>query len=167
MITPNKLPKKAVSNLTDRLTNEYEAHRVYRYVSNCLRNKGFEIAADYYASEAADELTHAEKLQKFASDWNVELELKPLGKVEVPEETLDGIVSYTYTMEYNLLKAYQKDYMDAFEDGDLYLAFFLKELIDIQSKSVAEISDKINAMQLFDTTDKNWLFNFEKKVFKV
>lgn len=168
MITPTKLPKKTVTILSELLKKEYEAHRMYRYVSNCLRNKGYNIAAAYYASEAESELKHAEKLQKFASDWNVELSLLPLGEPDIPEseETLYGIVCYTYKMENDLLQLYKKRYIEHFEDGDLEVAFFLQEFVNIQCSSVIEISEQINAMMLFDQTDRNWLYNFEKKVFK-
>lgn len=168
MITPTKLPKKSVTILSELLKKEYEAHRMYRYVSNCLRNKGYNIAAAYYAAEAESELKHAEKLQKFASDWNVELSLLPLGEPDLPEneETLDGIVSYSYKMENDLLQIYKKRYIEHFEDGDLEVAFFLQEFVNIQCSSVVEVSEQINAMMLFDQTDKNWLYNFEKKVFK-
>lgn len=167
MITLSKLPKKTLNNLSERVKNEYEAHRFYRYVANCLGNKGFKLAASYYAKEAADEITHSEMVQNYATDWNVEVDLLPLPKVDLPEdeENLVGIICADYKMELDLLNAYQKDYIEAFENGELHTAFFLKQMVDIQSKSVVEISEQINAMELFDQTDKNWLYNFEKKLF--
>jgi ferritin len=43
---------------------------------------------------------------------------------------------------------------------------FLQQFIAIQTKAVAEYADKLNMLELFDQTDKNWLFNFEKKLVK-
>ena len=59
----------------------------------------------------------------------------------------------------------EEDIKDAYIQA-LGLKEYSKNLIDIQTKAVAEYSDKLNMLALFDQTDKNWLFNFEKKLVK-
>jgi len=163
---PHKLNSGVVKALSNLLKDEYYANRVYRYISNCLRNSGFKYAADYYANEAADEIQHAIGLEKFATDWNTELAFLPQEGVDLKEEGLVEFIDFSYNLEYALLEKYKKEYTSAFEDGDLEVAFFLQKYVDIQCNAVAEIADQLNMLELFDKEDKNWVFQFEKKVFK-
>ena len=165
MIKPKKLNKGAVESLSLRLKDEQTAYRLYRYFSNCLRNSGYLIAAKYFEGEAMEELEHAHILEKYATDWNTELEFLTL---ETPAEA-DGMVEIfeaSYTLEYNLLQEYSKNAVECLEDGDMSTFNFLQQFIAIQTKAVAEYADKLNMLELFDQTDKNWLFNFEKKLVK-
>jgi ferritin len=161
---PQSLSKWANTRLSQRLKDEYTAHRLYRYVGNCLRNEGMNIAAEYFFKEADDELEHAKKLEKYATDWNSELEFLPL---ESPQETngLVDIIDKYYTLEHNLLKSYSKDMAEAMEEGEIPLFVFLQEFVTIQTKALAEVSDILNQLELFDKSDKNWIFQFEKKIF--
>lgn len=165
MITPKKLNKGAVEALSLRLKDEQDAYRMYRYFANCLRNSGYLIAAKYFEVEAMDELEHAHILEKYATDWNTELEFL---KLETPKEA-EGMVEIfeaAYKFEYYLLEEYSKNIVECLEEGDMSTFNFLQQFIDIQTKAVAEYSDKLNMLALFDQTDKNWLFNFEKKLVK-
>lgn len=165
MITPKKLNKGAVESLSLRLKDEQKAYRMYRYFANCLRNSGYFLAAKYFEGEAVEELEHAHILEKYATDWNTELEFLTL---ETPTEA-DGMVEIfeeAYKFEYYLLEEYSKNAVECLEDGDMSTFNFLQQFIAIQTKAVAEYADKLNMLALFDQTDKNWLFNFEKKLVK-
>lgn len=165
MITPKKLNKGAVEALSLRLKDEQDAYRMYRYFSNCLRNSGYLIAATYFEAEAIDELGHAHILEKYATDWNTELEFLSLSAPKEAEGMVE-IFEAAYKFEYYLLEEYSKNIVECLEEGDMSTFNFLQQFIDIQTKAVAEYSDKLNMLALFDQTDKNWLFNFEKKLVK-
>lgn len=162
---PHSLPKATIGKLSERLKNEQEAYRYYRYVSNCLRNKGMLIAAAYFEKEAQEELEHAHKLEKYATDWNTELDFMPL-PVPSSKETLEAIIEESYKMEYALLGHYEDDCVEALNKGDISTFTFLQEYVNIQREAVAGYADMLNMLDLFDKSDKNWIFNFEKKLFK-
>lgn len=164
-MTPNKLPKGTVKYLSERLKDEYNANRFYRYASNCLKSVGYFVAADYFAKEAVEEMEHARGLQDYAADWNNELDFLALESVEETEGIID-IVNHAYEIEWALLKKYKENSMDAWDEGDLSTFNFLKKYVDIQTQSVIDYSDKLNMLALFDSADKNWLFDNEKKLFK-
>ena len=162
----HQLSNSTVKSLSERLKDEYTANRLYRYASNCLKNKGFEMAAAYYANEAEDEMKHANGLQEFATDWNVELALLPLGGADIEGENIPSFIEFFYKLEYDLLVKYKKDFASAFEDQEYEVSSFLQKYIDIQTASVVEIADQLNMLEQFDKSDKNWMFNFEEKLFK-
>jgi ferritin len=159
-----KLSKSALKMLSERHKDEYTAHYTYRYRSQCLKGKGFLIAAAYYEKEAQDELSHAKMLEDYAAQWNVELMF--MG-IDEPSEVdkLDEIIIDSYRLEYDLLGAYKSTAMQCFEDGELEHFNFLQQFVNIQNKSVGEYADKINMLNLFDNSDPSWLFQMEEKLF--
>jgi ferritin len=164
MITPVKLDDKTVKMLNSRLNDEYDAHYFYRQATNWCENIGFTKAAKYFSQEAADELTHAEGLQKYMSDWNV---TATLGGVKTPGSIsgLAELIQSAYEIEYDLYEQYEKISLEIFNMSDVCTFDFLKEYRTIQRKSVAEYATLINKLMLIDYNDKNWLANFEQENF--
>ncbi len=160
-----KLPDSTVKYLSERLRDEQNANRFYRYASNCLRNKGYLIAAKYYEKEAADEIEHAMGLEVYATDWNVELEFLPLPGVGEIDDIID-IINSSYGIELKLFGSYKENVSQALNDSDFSTFNFLQKYIDIQTKSVSEYATILNKLELFDKEDKNWLFNNEEKLFE-
>ena len=162
MITPYKLSETVTKNLSERLRDEQNANRFYRYAANCLGNSGYMIAAKYYKAEAAAEVEHSLGLQDYAVDWNVELdflELPAIGEIEGIVE----IVNTSYGLEYDLLEAYKKDRKAALDEGDQSTFDFLQKYVQIQTESVAEYATMLNMLQLFKIDNTN-LFLFEDKL---
>ena len=62
---PVTLEPQVVMLLMERLKDEYTAHYFYRNASNWCKDKAYNKAAAFFAEEAANELTHAEMLQKY------------------------------------------------------------------------------------------------------
>lgn len=162
---PQQLNSRSVKDLSNLLAKEYYAQRAYRYMSNCLRNSGYKLAAAYYAKEAEDEFKHAICLEEFATDWNVELSFLPQEGIDLEKETIPDFIEFAYKLESNLLKDYKSGYMSAFEEGDLEVALFMQKMVKIQTQAVVEVSEQLNVLELFDKSDKNWLLHFEAKVF--
>lgn len=164
-MTPEKLSASISALLNQRISDEYTAHYFYRQAANYCENVGFLKAAEYFKSEAADELTHAEGLQKYLTDWNVQPGLAPVGAPEKVNGLVD-IIEKAYNMEYELYEAYEEISMDIFNKKDLCTFDFLQQYRGIQRMAVAEYSTFLNQLELIDKKDKNWVYEFEKRAFK-
>ena len=164
-MTPVKLPQDIANLLNERINDEYAAHYYYRQVANYCENVGYLKAAEYFKGEANDELTHAEGLQKYLTDWNVQPALSP---VEPPQKVsgLVDSIEKAYKMEYDLYEAYEGISMDIFKKNDLCTFDFLQQYRTIQRLAVAEYSTFLNQLETIDQTDKNWVYEFEKRAFK-
>lgn len=164
MIKPVKLDSKIVSILNERLNDEYDAHYFYRQLSNWCEEVGYTKASAYFKKEAEDELTHAEGLQKYLTDWNVTPTLK---KIDSPAEvsSLAEAIQSAYEIEYDLYEQYEKVSMEIFNMPDLCTFDFLAKYRTIQRESVAEYATLINKLNLIDYNDKNWIAFFEQENF--
>ncbi len=160
-----KLSKSAIKTFSALHSKEYAAHYFYRYVAQCLKSEGFEIAANYFFAEAEDELKHAKIISDYVNQWNGEVDFMPIAE-PIDTEGLVDIIYAAYAMEFELLNSYKYAGTEMFENGDLEHFGFIQQFIEIQNKAVGEYSDKINMLALFNKEDKNWLFQFEKKLFK-
>ena len=164
-MTPVKLPQDIANLLNERINDEYAAHYYYRQVANYCENVGYLKAAEYFKGEAADELTHSEGLQKYLTDWNVQPVLSP---VEPPQKVsgLIDAIEKAYKMEYDLYEAFEDISMGIFKKNDLCTFDFLQQYRTIQRLAVAEYSTFLNQLETIDQTDKNWVYEFEKRAFK-
>jgi ferritin len=162
---PRTLKKETIKYLTARLHDEYAAHYLYRSAANYCHNVGYEKAAKFFDKEAEDELTHAKILQKYANDWNVYLVMPEIEDTPIFESFID-IIEKAYGIEVALLDSYEEDALDCFEMKDLATFTFLQQFIEIQTESVADYSDKINALKLIDTKNKLDVLYYSNKYFK-
>jgi ferritin len=163
---PRTLKKETIKYLTARLHDEYAAHYLYRSAANYCYNVGYEKAAKFFDKEAEEELTHAKIIQKYANGWNVYLVMPEIEDTPM-FDSLIGVVEGGYGVEVALLDSYGEDAMDCFEMKDLATFTFLQQFIDIQTKAVAEYSDKLNALKLIDTKNKLDILYYSNKYLKV
>ena len=162
-ITPKTLDPGIVSALESRLKDEYTAHLIYKNAANWCKNVGYVKAAAFFEAEAADELTHAQKLQDFMTQWNV-LPQIPVSTVPNTLKSLVDCVNSAYTFEYNLLQSYSQIQLEV--DGSNPATFnFIQEFVDTQNHSVGVFSDLLNALVLIDYNNKLDLLMFEDKYF--
>ena len=66
-----QLSDKVVKLLTDRIKDEYYAHYLYRAAANWCHDMNYKKAAAFFDADAITELQHAEKLQKYMTDFNI------------------------------------------------------------------------------------------------
>jgi ferritin len=163
VLKPKALPDDIVNMLNERIADEYTAHYFYRYAANWCAGVNYPNAATFFAKEAAAELEHAEKLQKYLVDWNCN-PILPAVKYSGEFSSLIDIVNKSYAVEYKLGDEYQKDAVDVFSKH-LMTFNFLQEFVDIQTQSIAEYSDLLNAAQLIDVTNKLDLLHYEERYF--
>ena len=163
-MTPQKLPSDIANPINERINDEYSAHYFYRQVTNYCQNVGFLKAAEYFKGEAEDELKHAEGLQNYLVEWNVQPALAP---ISIPEKVsgLVDCIEKAYEMEYALYEEYET-MSNTIMKKDLCTFDFLQQYRTIQRLAVAEYSTFLNQLELIDKGDKNWVYEFEKRAFK-
>jgi ferritin len=162
-ITPKTLDASIVSALEARLKDEYTAHLIYKNAANWCKNVGYVKAGAFFEAEAADELTHAQKLQDYMIQWNV-LPQIPVATVPNTMKSLVDCINGAYTFEYNLLQSYSQIQLEV--EGMHPATFnFIQEFVDIQNHSVGVFSDLLNAIVLVDYNNKLDLLMFEDKYF--
>jgi ferritin len=160
LVHPITLSEAIVSMLNKRIGDEYAAHYFYNAAANWCNNVGYKTAAAFFTAEADSELGHARGVQKYLIDWNA---LPQIPKVETFYDfgNLPEIIDAAYKLELDLFNKYIKDSQSIFA-VDLATFDFLKEYRDIQTTSVAEYSDMLNALALIDINDRLSLLEFEE-----
>lgn len=164
MMKPIKLGQEIVDLLLPRLKDEFNAFYFYRSASNWCKNKGFFKAGNFFAEESSDESQHAKNIENFLVDWNVTPELPTIEEPQLEFKSLVDIIERAYSIELDLYNEYEATSMKIFKTGDLCVFDFLQQYRAIQTKSVAEYSDKLNMLEGVDTNKMNLLL-LEDKLF--
>lgn len=161
---PHSLDKGVVDLLAPRHLDEMDAFYFYRAASNWCQGVGYFKAAEFFAAESQDELEHAGKIEKYLVDWNITVPLPSVPKPQVDFSGLLEILEEAYKIEYDLYEAYEETSKKLF-NMDLCTFDFLQQFRLIQTKSVAEYSDKLNLLEDVDSKDKFKLLLLEEKLF--
>jgi len=161
---PHSLDKGVVDLLAPRHLDEMDAFYFYRAASNWCQGVGYFKAAEFFAAESQDELEHAGKIEKYLVDWNITVSLPSVAKPQVEFSGLLEILEEAYKIEYDLYEAYEETSKKLF-NMDLCTFDFLQQFRLIQTKSVAEYSDKLNLLEDVDGKDKFKLLLLEEKLF--
>lgn len=164
MIKPEKLEKDIAKLLNDRIVDEYNAFYLYRSASNWCKGVGFFKAADFFEGESKDELEHSKKLQDYLVDWNLTPQLPDINQPDLEFKSLVEVIERAYEIEYDLYEKYEKTTKQIFDKNDMCTFFFLQFFNDVQRKSVAEYSDKLNLLEGVGGT-KFELLLLEEKLF--
>lgn len=158
-----KLDSKVIEILNNRIKDEYTAHYYYRAATNWCQDMNYKKAAEFFKNEADDELEHAQKIQEYMTGFNI---LPEIEKTETKHtfDNLIDIVYGAYTMELALMKEYNKNSQEVFQE-DLTTFDFLQQYREFQKGAVVEYNDLINASNLVDKTDKFQILYFEQTYF--
>jgi ferritin len=163
-MTPNKLDKDVVDLLLPRLKDEYNAFYFYRAAANWCKGVGYFKAAEFFAKESEDELSHAKKIEDYLVDWNVDPELPTVERPQITFAGLVNVIESAYMIEYALYEDYEGTSMEMFKK-DLCVFDFLQQFRMLQKQSVAEYSDKLNILEGVDAKDKFNMLLLEEKLF--
>lgn len=158
-----KLSPKVVEILTDRIKDEYYAHYLYRTAANWCHDMNYKKAAAFFDADANTELEHAQTIQKYLADFNIVIKM-PQSETSFEFKDLIDIIYKAYNFELELMKSYNKDSHDVFQE-DITTFDFLQQFRDIQRDSVIEFNDLINASNLVDMSDKFQVLYFEQTYF--
>lgn len=162
-LLPKTLPDNLVGMLNSALGEEYAAHYYYRHASNWCAGVGYTKAAAFFASEASAELEHAEGIQKYLVDWNCTPQIPPI-KFSGEFASLIDVVNKAYGLEFDLGEKYNTMSAEIF-NMHLPTFDFLQHYRTLQTESIAEFSDLLNAAQLIDTSNKLDLLHYEERYF--
>lgn len=164
MKKPNKLPSEIVKLFKPLLEAEYTAFYFYKSAANWCNGEGFMLAGKYFEAESANELEHANKLQKFLVDWNINPDLPMIEPAEAGESLVD-IIENAYDLEYALYEKYEEVSITAFEKGDVCTFDLFQFFRNTQTQSVAEYSDMLNVLEGCNTGSKFELLMLEENLF--
>lgn len=163
MIKPITLNEAVVSTLNSRIGDELTAHYFYNAAHNWCMDKNYKNAMAFFAGETANELEHAQKLQKYLVDWNAKPVL-PNVTMNFEFTSLPDIIEKAYELELDLFNKYVKDSQAIF-GIDLSTFDFLQEFRIGQNNSVIEYSDLLAALELIDVNNKLDVLHFEELYF--
>ena len=162
-IKPKTLPSEIETTLNTRLGDEYTAYFFYKNAENWCKGANYPKAAAFFGGEAAAELTHAQGIQDYLTQWNL-IPAIPPAPTQVSFSSLIDIINKAYQLEYALLQKYSEDQQKFFSihSGTFN---FVQKYVDYQTAEVAEYSDYLNALTLINTESKLDILFFEDKYF--
>ena len=150
-------------NILRVIKYEYDTHAFYRLANNWAANKGYDIAAAYFAKDAAEEIGHAVAWQDFLNQWGCEYEL-PEMKSEEEFESLPDIVRKAYELMVVIYKAYSALATESYlVDKSVWTKAM--EYVDIQTGAVAYWRTKVDQLGLIDESNKLDVLYYEQKAF--
>jgi len=161
---PFSLGKETIQILTKRIADEYMAHYFYRNATNWCRGVGYKNAEAFFSKEAQNELEHAQKLQEYMVDWNIQPTLPEI-EPKIEFEGLIDIVNKAYAMEYGLYESYNSDSLKLFQ-SDITTFDFLQQFRQGQNEAVIEYSDLLNAAELINPDNLLDILHYEEIYFK-
>jgi ferritin len=155
-----KLSQETISELTDRLKDEYSAHYFYRNAANWCTDANYKKAAAFFAVEADTELVHAKGLQDYMTGFNI-IPVIPATDTTKTFTSLPQIIREAYGIELDLMKKYNMTSSKLF-GSDLTTFDFLQGYRDGQRESVVEYNDLINGLSLVNEDNKLDVLYFEQ-----
>lgn len=164
MVNPMTLSDVVVNTLNARIGDEYTAHYFYNAAHNWCADKNYKNAAAFFAAESMSELEHGQKLQQYLVDWNC-IPVVPQVETNFKFQSLPDIIEKAYQLELGLFNKYLKDSQSIF-GIDLATFDFLQGFRQIQTESVVEYSDLINALELINVNNKLDVLFFETEYFE-
>lgn len=164
MVNPMTLSDVVVNTLNARIGDEYTAHYFYNAAHNWCADKNYKNAAAFFAAESMSELGHGQKLQQYLVDWNC-IPVVPQVETNFKFQSLPDIIEKAYQLELGLFNKYVKDSQSIF-GIDLATFDFLQGFRQIQTESVVEYSDLINALELINVNNKLDVLFFETEYFE-
>ena len=155
--------KTLVPSVVRVMKYEYDTHAYYRVATNWAESAGYDIAAAYFAKEAADEINHATKWQTFLNSWGCKYQLPDMTANE-EFKSLPDIVNKTYELMVAIYMAYTKLADEAYNvDKSLYQ--LAMEYVHIQYDAVSYWRTKVDQLKLINTDNKLDVLIYEKKAF--
>jgi ferritin len=162
-IKPKPLEEDIEKMLNERLGDEYTAYYFYRNAANWCKNANYKKAADFFNAEAEGELSHAQGIQDYLTQWNL-IPVIPSVPTSLTFSGLVEIINRAYELEYGLLMKYSDD-QKVVLDRDPATFNFIQKYVDIQVGEVSEYSDYLNALELINPTNKFEVLYFEQTYF--
>lgn len=155
-----KLAQGTISELTDRIKDEYTAHYFYVNAANWCRDMNYKKATAFFEAEAITELEHAKGVQDYMTDFNI-IPVIPVAETKRSFTSLPQIIREAYKLELDLMMKYNQTSSKLFSN-DLTTFDFLQTYRIGQKESVVEYNDLINALDLINEDNKFEVLYFEQ-----
>lgn len=143
MPTKPLISKQVESSLNAAIASEFYASHLYRHLANHLQRLGYFGAQKFFLGEAADELTHQQKLVDFMNDMGAVAQTPAIEAMTEAVASLADALEAAYDTEVQLLK----DYVKWHGGSDPVTQQFLLQFIEIQRKAVGEFGDLISRLE--------------------
>ena len=151
MLVKNLLDKSIEANLQEAVQSELYASHLYKSLANQLQRIGYFGAQKHFLNEAADELTHYQKLADFLNDRGSVAGLPALEHITDRVVTLRDAIEIAYETELQLGNDYDRWYASASKDPTVqqFLLFYLEQ----QRTSVGEYGDLLARLDRAGTNE--------------
>lgn len=159
----NNLPGSFITQLNNRLNDEYNAERFYISASMWCDNNGFSKASKFFVDRYHEERRHAHRIQKEITNWGAIPQLPAIAKTDTAFSSLLDIVKQAYDMEFQIFTDYQesiKAVEEEFPAGEIFFEWFVKaqNCMVVHMAGALKVIDGVN--------DKAALIMLSKEVFK-
>lgn len=145
MLTP-LIPHASQLPLQEAVQAELQASHLYRHLAAQMKRAGYFGAAKYFQRDSAEELTHYELLVDYLNDRGVVAETPAVTPVTQPAADLNAALQEAYKAEVQLGQRYEAWYQNV-HNFDVTTAQFLLQFLEIQRKSVGEVSDLLTRLE--------------------
>lgn len=146
--------------LEKRITGELKAELMYRTLSAKMQYEGYFGTAEYFAKEAVNEASHAQKLINFCNDMGVLPSIESYPNPIESGDTLKDVFKQAFDAEYDLYEAYSQLYKGM---GDPIVSQFLLFFLEEQRTAVGEYGDFLATLEQCGD-DKGALLLFDKNL---
>ena len=133
----NLLSKTTEAMLNEAVQSELYASHLYKHLANQLQRIGYFGAQKHFASEAADELEHYQKLADLMNDMGSVAKVPMLEAITDKVASLRDALEIAYETELQLGQDYERWYKDSPPMVQQALHFFLEQ----QRTSIGEYGD--------------------------
>lgn len=141
-MTMNLLSKQAEAMLNEAVQSELYTSHLYRHVANQLQRIGYFGGQKWFASEAADELEHYQKLADLMNDMGSVAKIPMLEAISASIDTVASLhdaLKIAYETEVQLGKDYERWFKGCADAPMVQQA--LLQFLEIQRTSIGEYGD--------------------------
>ena len=134
------IPHASEIALQEAAQAELQASHLYHHLAAQMKRAGYFGAAKYFQRDSAEELMHYELLVDYLNDRGVVAATPALAAVTQSIPDINAALNEAYKAEVSLGQRYEAWYQNL-HAFDVTSAQFLLQFLEIQRKSIGEISD--------------------------
>lgn len=129
---------------------ELQAQNMYRYLANCVQNKGFKGAQSHFLAEAKDEGKHYQIIADFVNDRGDELDVLEVPMFDSEAESLKEAFELAFVAETELGEWYNEFYSTT---SDVVVKIFLQDFVMKQKDAIGEYYDFLATLEQCGTNE--------------
>lgn len=146
-----KVSKKMAKLLNEQLVNEYFAHVSYMAMSFAFEGLNLKGYANWFFSQAEEEMTHAHKFSRYLLDQGIDITISEIPAPKSGYKTAVEIVKEAYDHEVMVTKQIHAIADLAAEEKDQATYQFIAWFVTEQVEEVATISEMLATVKMADS----------------